>query len=65
MALSRSDTDELLSIRDTANLLSVSFSTLRRWDRIGHLTPIRLHPGGPRRYRRSDVEALLNTDATA
>lgn len=65
MAESPSDTEEFLTIGETAETLKVSFSTLRRWDRIGHLTPIRLHPGSPRRYRRADVAALLNTDASA
>lgn len=66
MAESPSDTkEEFLTIGETAELLNVSFSTLRRWDRIAHLVPIRLYPGSPRRYRRSDVEALLDTDASA
>lgn len=61
MASSPSDTDELLTIAETAKRLGVSYETLRRWDRIGHLTPVRLHPASPRRYRRSDVESLLGT----
>jgi excisionase family DNA binding protein len=65
MAPSPSNTDEFLSIGEAAQLLKVSIGTLRRWDRIGHLIPIRLHPRSPRRYRRSDIEALLDTDASA
>lgn len=65
MAISHSDSDELLPIGKTAEMLDVSFSTLRRWDRTGHLTSVRLHPGGPRRYRRSDVEAMITAEASA
>jgi excisionase family DNA binding protein len=65
MAESPSDTAEFLTIGEVAEILKVSFSTLRRWDRIGHLAPVRLHPGSPRRYRRGDVDALLDTDASA
>ncbi len=48
----------LIPIREVADELGVSISTLRRWDREGILRPIRLTPGSPRRYRRSDVDAL-------
>lgn len=65
MAESPSDNQDFLSIGETSEALKVSFSTLRRWDRIGHLVPIRLHPGSPRRYRRADVEALLESGASA
>lgn len=57
--------EDLLTIGETAKILKVSFSTLRRWDQIGHLNSLRLHPGSPRRYRRTDVEALLDAGATA
>lgn len=65
MAESPSDTTEFLTIGETAEALKVSFSTLRRWDRIGHLVPIRLHPGSPRRYRRADVESLIENGTSA
>lgn len=54
------ETGDLLPIGETADILKVSFSTLRRWDRTGHLKPVRLHPRSPRRYRRADVDALLS-----
>ncbi len=47
-----------LTVGEVADLLHVHPDTVRRWSTLG-----RLHswttPGGQRRYRRSDVEALL------
>lgn len=47
-----------LSIGIAATALGVSTDTLRRWDRDGRLRAVRT-PTGQRRFRRSDVEALL------
>ena len=47
--------DRLLSLRKAAELLGVSVSALRRWDKSKHLTAVRT-PGGHRRYRLSDIE---------
>lgn len=47
-----------LSISEVADLLGVSVSTLRNWDRSGKLRP-RRHPiNGYRIYDRSDIERL-------
>ncbi len=53
-----SDGGDLLSIGAAARILQVSVQTVRRWDEAGSLESIRT-PGNQRRYRRSDVEALL------
>ena len=50
--------DELLSTGEAAEILQASVQTVRRWERSGHLTAIRT-PGDHRRFRRSEVEALL------
>ena len=42
-------------------MLGVTDQTLRRWVDLGHLAAVRT-PGGHRRYRRSDVEALTAAD---
>ena len=49
--------EELLTISEVAAILKVSKMTLYRWDKIGVLRKIEV--GGKRRYRRSDVEAII------
>jgi excisionase family DNA binding protein len=48
---------ELLTIGPAAALLGVHPETLRRWEAAGRMTARRT-PGGRRRYRRRDLEAL-------
>lgn len=55
------DTDplaDLLPIGAVAATFNVAASTVREWERKGKISALRT-PGGQRRYRRSDVEALL------
>ena len=51
---------KLLTIRQAAEMLNVHTETLRRWDRQGKLTAIRVNERGDRRYRQEDIEAYLN-----
>lgn len=53
------DHDQLLSISETAKLLSVTPTTLRRWDKSGILKSIRLHERSRRFYRKGDVMVLI------
>ena len=47
-----------LTIKEAANQLGVSVSTLRNWDRQGKLTP-RRHPiNGYRMYDRAEIVRL-------
>lgn len=46
--------DQLLTIDEAAELLSVSKMTLHRWDKNGILKKVEI--GGKRRYRKSDIE---------
>lgn len=55
---------DYLTVREAANLLGVSPSTLRNWDRSGKLRPVRNPMNDYRLYRRSDLEAVLGTVAT-
>jgi excisionase family DNA binding protein len=48
-----------LSIGEAANRLGVSPSTLRAWERKGLIALAVWTPGGQRRYRAADVDALL------
>ena len=48
---------ELLSIEEVADMLKVSKMTLYRWNLNDTLPKIEI--GGKRRYRRADVEAII------
>ena len=50
---------ELLTVNEAANLLGVSSSTLRNWDREGKLRAMRHPINRYRLYRRRDLESLL------
>jgi predicted site-specific integrase-resolvase len=49
---------KLYNIREFANLLGVSLSTLRNWDREGRLVPLRT-PTGKRRYTEEMLHRAL------
>lgn len=54
------DTNGWLTIQEAADVLKVSVSTLRRWDKDGHLVAGRTP--GPKplyRYHRADLDAAL------
>ena len=50
--------DPLLTGREVATRLNITTRTLDRWVTDGTIVPLRL-PNGYRRYRTSDVDALL------
>jgi excisionase family DNA binding protein len=50
----------LLTPAEVASLFRVDPKTVTRWARAGKLTPIRTL-GGHRRYRQTEVRALLNS----
>lgn len=50
----------LLKIREAAQMLSVNPETLRRWDRSGKLKAIIISKRGDRRYRKEDIEKIIN-----
>lgn len=54
------NTNNLISIAEAANLLNVTQTTLRNWEKSGKLTAYRT-TGGHRRYSRQDVLALVET----
>jgi len=55
--------EKLLTSRQVAKLLNVWPHTLRRWEREGKLKPLRT-PGGHRRYKESQVMALIGEEIT-
>ncbi|MEE6295161.1 helix-turn-helix domain-containing protein [Georgenia wangjunii] len=58
MATKQAYEDEWLPIGDAAALVGLSAVTLRRYEAAGRIAATRT-PAGHRRFRRSDVEALL------
>ena len=62
MRVGRATGEGWLRLGDAAAELGVSLNTLRRWSDAGKLTVYR-SPGGHRRYRRADVEALLRAES--
>ncbi|OPX92159.1 MAG: hypothetical protein A4E52_00100 [Pelotomaculum sp. PtaB.Bin013] len=53
--------EKLLTSHQVAKLLNVWPHTLRRWEREGKLKPLRT-PGGHRRYKESQVSALIGEE---
>lgn len=51
---------ELLLISEVAKILRVSILTIKRWEKKGKITPIRINDRGDRRYRKSDIINLIN-----
>lgn len=49
---------DLLTPRDVCMLLSVTYRTVLNWNKAGVLKPLNI--GGALRYRRSDIEQLVN-----
>jgi excisionase family DNA binding protein len=63
MSIQRSVEQEvLLTPAEVAKMFRVDPKTVTRWAKAGKLTAIRTL-GGHRRYRRSEVQALLGIDA--
>ena len=50
---------QLISIKEAAEMLSVSTLTLRNWDKSGKLTPSRHPLNNYRVYKRADIERLV------
>ena len=61
MRIGRANGEGWLRLGEAAAELGISLNTLRRWSDSGKLTCYR-SPGGHRRYRRVDVEALLRAE---
>src|ERR1700752_518419 len=55
---------ELLDIREAAEFLRVSETSLRRWTNAGRLPCLRIGGRQERRFRRSDLLALLGLEPT-
>lgn len=49
----------LLTIGTVKKMLAVSRKTLIRWEKNKKLVPIRLMTNSPRKYKKEDIEKLL------
>lgn len=54
---------DVLSTTEAALVLHVHETTVKKWADAGHL-PCWRTPGGQRRFRRADVEALMTPETT-
>lgn len=52
--------EELLTPAQFAEILKVSLVTIWNWDRKGITKPVRI--GNAKRYRRSDLEKIMNSN---
>lgn len=52
--------EELLTLKETAQILKVHPNTLRSWDKKGVLTAIRIGVKKARRYKKEDIEKFIN-----
>ena len=60
-----STTAELLDIREAAEFLRVSETSLRRWTNAGHLPCLRIGGRRERRFRRADLLTVLGVEGRA
>lgn len=51
---------ELLTMKETCDLLKVHANTLRQWDKNGVLKAVRFGTRKDRKYKKDDVLKLLN-----
>ena len=56
--MQRQESEPLLTPGEVATMFRVDPKTVTRWAKTGRLTSIRT-PGGHRRYRQTEVRALL------
>jgi len=49
----------LLTIKQASQILGLSPWTLRKWDNEGKLAPVRIGSGKHRRYRKEDIQSVI------
>ncbi len=61
MAKTNNKLPELLSLRETCEMLKVHPNTLRQWDKKGLLKAVRFGTRGDRKYKKDEVLRLFET----
>lgn len=56
----RSKNPELLTLKETCEILKVHPNTLRQWDKKGILKAIRFGVRGDRRYKMEDINKFID-----
>jgi excisionase family DNA binding protein len=51
--------DDMLTVREVAQLLHVHPNTLRRWSNKGRIRAYRISPRGDRRFKREEIARFL------
>ncbi len=51
--------DQMMTIKEVADLLHVHPNTLRRWSEQGRIVAYRITPRGDRRFKKSDIERFI------
>jgi len=51
---------ELLTLKETCDILKVHHNTLRQWDKKGVLKAVRIGIKKSLRYRKEDIEKFIN-----
>lgn len=51
---------ELITLSEASQILKVHPNTLRKWDRKGILKAVRFGERGDRRYKKEDLEKMID-----
>jgi len=54
--------NKLLTLNEVAHLLRIHPSTIRRWEKDGHLKSYRLGPKGSIRFKAADITKFIELD---
>lgn len=60
VSISKYAMEELLTLKEAAQILKVHANTLRLWDKNGTLIAIRIGAKRARRYKKVDLEKFIN-----
>jgi len=53
--------NKMLTVNEVADLLQVHTTTIRRWEREGHLKSYRLGPKGSIRFKNEDITEFIDS----